>query len=463
MHRRARVIMLSGVEFRLFGIPVAITGGFWLTAFLLGLLNAGPSGATARLLPSVLVVLVAILVHELGHALVASVFGARPMIVLHGMGGTTRLEQGKLSRWRSVLVSLAGPFAGFVVGGLSVAARHTLTVDGELLRFTLGYLEFCTIGWGILNLMPVLPLDGGLVMRDALGPSRLRIALWLSAFFGAGLCVLALSQKWLWLVFLFGFGAYQSVRAALALPEAERRTAELSSELAKVLAVAQQALDRGAFDEAMMIARTVIEQGLTPEGRDAGRRVFAAAALEAGRGALALECLRTLEQPTVADDVLRAQGLDLVGERAAAFALLEMRTQQTPEGPALEPLLRGLVATGQLDRALFVARSYLYSGSVDALSWFVDELYDDGSFGDASALSLGLFDRTKLADFAYRAARANARAGALENALSALESAVSAGFDDPARIRRDDDLKALHDDPRYERLLDRLSGGRLGS
>ena len=77
------------LKFGLFGIPVRIHPLFWLIGILLGLdtLRAGPEFLMAWLL----VLLVSILVHELGHASVAKYFGFRPHIVLHSLGGTPRM------------------------------------------------------------------------------------------------------------------------------------------------------------------------------------------------------------------------------------------------------------------------------------------------------------------------------------------------------------------------------------
>ena len=52
----------------------------------------------------------------------------------------------------------------------------------------------------------------------------------------------------------------------------------------------------------------------------------------------------------------------------------------------------------------------------------------------------------------YNAACALARAGKVPQALDTLDASLEAGFDDPGLIGRDDDLDALHDDPRFAQL-----------
>src|SRR5438128_1067421 len=57
-----------------------------------------------------------VLVHELGHALAFAAFGSTPQVLLYGMGGLTS-ARGSFSSARSVVISLAGPVAGFGLGG----------------------------------------------------------------------------------------------------------------------------------------------------------------------------------------------------------------------------------------------------------------------------------------------------------------------------------------------------------
>ncbi|MEZ6147021.1 MAG: hypothetical protein R3B91_16710 [Planctomycetaceae bacterium] len=81
------------LTFSLFGIPVRVIAWFWLTAVILGFssVHIGPE----YLLAWVAIVFVSILVHELGHALVAAAFGYPPRILLYHFGDspcTPRLQ-----------------------------------------------------------------------------------------------------------------------------------------------------------------------------------------------------------------------------------------------------------------------------------------------------------------------------------------------------------------------------------
>ncbi|MFI5120399.1 MAG: TPR end-of-group domain-containing protein [Thermoanaerobaculia bacterium] len=63
----------------------------------------------------------------------------------------------------------------------------------------------------------------------------------------------------------------------------------------------------------------------------------------------------------------------------------------------------------------------------------------------------------------YNAACALARAGKVPQALDALDAALEAGFDDPGLLERDDDLEALHDEPRFAQLKKKADDLSLGS
>jgi Zn-dependent protease len=159
------------MSFRLFGVPVTIRVFFWIGAVLLGMSDP------LTLWIWVPVVLVSVLVHEFGHALAILRHGVRPEIVLHGMGGTTHWDAPyEIARWERAVIALAGPFAGFVLAGLVFATKHYLLPDPlpRLAAILVFDLLAVNVGWGLVNLVPVLPFDGGHVLEQVLGPRRAR-------------------------------------------------------------------------------------------------------------------------------------------------------------------------------------------------------------------------------------------------------------------------------------------------
>ncbi len=165
------------LRFRLLGFPVRVHPWFWIGTVLIngdGLLRAGPE----YLLIWVAVVFASILVHELGHALAYRRFGADADIVLYAFGGLAISRHAIAGRGRRILVSLAGPTAGFVLCGLVYGTNQAFewgqsgtgrAPNGPELWFLYRQLVWVNLIWGLFNLLPVFPLDGGQVNRELCG------------------------------------------------------------------------------------------------------------------------------------------------------------------------------------------------------------------------------------------------------------------------------------------------------
>ena len=200
------------VRFKLLGVPVRIAPMFWLVCVLLG---GRPELAETAIW--MVAVLVSVLVHELGHALVQRAFGGTPEIVLYALGGYASAPGVRDSWWRQVLISLAGPLAGFALAGLVFAGvSATGGPQTRLGRIAVGDLLWINVWWGVLNLAPVWPLDGGRIARE-LGTQFFKpsvgvvASLWLSMLTAIGLATYAFARTGsLWSVALFGMLAYQS-------------------------------------------------------------------------------------------------------------------------------------------------------------------------------------------------------------------------------------------------------------
>lgn len=194
------------LRFRLQRVPVSVDPWFWLTTVLLAGRIQGPLLAVW-----VLVVFASVLAHEMGHALASRHFGATPRIHLYALGGLAYRDR-PLSRWRSVAVSLAGPGAGFLLGGIIWAVHRALPPLPEGTEFLLRSLEYANLGWGLVNLAPVLPLDGGHVMEQVLRIRDTPRALKISAGVGGALALLALTQGSFGLTVFFGLLAARNVQ-----------------------------------------------------------------------------------------------------------------------------------------------------------------------------------------------------------------------------------------------------------
>ncbi len=248
------------VHFAVLGFPVRVAPGFWITSLVLGLNGArDPQGQirAAALVIWIVAAFVSLLVHELGHALCSRHYGLRSRIILYHLGGLATLDQrddylsahgpADLRPGQRIVVALAGPGAGFLLAALVVTIlwlaplkppfaffRSPLIGLGWDLRGLGEYgrlvelissLLYINIFWGLVNLLPVYPLDGGQVAREllTLRNPRQGVERSLQVSIGTGAVVAAAALlhfgwqgEWfsgLFLALMFGLLAYSSYRA----------------------------------------------------------------------------------------------------------------------------------------------------------------------------------------------------------------------------------------------------------
>ena len=183
------------LRWRVFGFPVQIHLSFLLLVvfFIFGEWSAVAVGLWT------VTILVSVLLHELGHAVMVRRFGGRvEAITIYALGGATlwREIDKPIRGWRSFLVSAAGSGAGLFVGlglylltalgGLGSAAQTIVaapwriyfgTADqaGEYAAFAVGAFIWVSVVWGLVNWLPIGGLDGSKMLREILvkllGPS----------------------------------------------------------------------------------------------------------------------------------------------------------------------------------------------------------------------------------------------------------------------------------------------------
>jgi Zn-dependent protease len=180
-------------KLRVLGFPVEIRPGFVVFLALVVFLYGGTLGLWAAGTIAVFT-----LIHELGHASAARATGARAEIALDFLAGYAAYEPSRpLARWERAGIAAAGPLSQFATGVVVllllganpfsrddiVASEATITVWGA------------GVVLALVNLIPVLPLDGGAIVSaglERLAPKRGRQAmLWFSIAVSSGLLTFA--------------------------------------------------------------------------------------------------------------------------------------------------------------------------------------------------------------------------------------------------------------------------------
>ncbi|MBL8602735.1 MAG: site-2 protease family protein [Myxococcales bacterium] len=195
------------LRFKLGPIPVVVEPSFWLAGLMMG---ANLSGARLPLWLGIL--FVSILIHELGHALTARLFGARAWVQLYSFGGLAHPDR-PLPKWRAIAMTLAGPFAGFAFGALVFALSSQVMMTSATAYWAVQQLLWINVIWGAVNLLPIYPLDGGHVLSSLLGPRHARTTRIVGVALGVAMVLFALATRQLPTALLFGYLTWQNVNA----------------------------------------------------------------------------------------------------------------------------------------------------------------------------------------------------------------------------------------------------------
>ena len=285
------------LRFRLGPFPVSVAPSFLLAAAILGF----PFLEDLPILALwILVVFVSVLVHEMGHAVVGKALGGHPEIQLERFGGVTfpRLPAPP-SALSQIGLSLAGPIAGLIPGAAGWAIeRYLLPEAGSALAIAARLAIETSLFWTVLNLLPVLPLDGGHVLLALLQAVRkkpsIRAASVISALV-AGMAALVAWQVYqqvfvaIWLA-LFAFQNFAQSRAIPppqeAPPAGPEAPADERADVERELSRARSALLARDERTALAVA-SKLEESEGPYRQAAGLRIRAGVELARGDNAAA--------------------------------------------------------------------------------------------------------------------------------------------------------------------------------
>jgi len=203
------------IHFQVLGFPTRVTWSFWVAAVVLGwsacngwdqeFISVGidSPGAPILLIIWSAAIFVSILVHELGHAIAMRYYGIRSRMILYHFGGLAvgssfgawnGARRSSLNARDSLLIAAAGPAAQLALAGFVYAIGRYLGISMELDWLLQDYfsiqppkvqppssastyamfnsLATPSVLWALLNLLPILPMDGGNIMLNTLVLSK---------------------------------------------------------------------------------------------------------------------------------------------------------------------------------------------------------------------------------------------------------------------------------------------------
>jgi Zn-dependent protease len=443
------------LSFRIGSVPVAIEPSFWIISLLMG----SSGGAAWMAFAWMAVVFVSILIHELGHAAAALTFGSPARIRLYSFGGLTFHQA--LPRLQSILVSLAGPFAGFVLGAAVILASRHWPTDDEKLQWVIAQTEWVSIGWGIMNLLPILPLDGGHVLRGVLGETRLRLTLMISVATGVLVALLGLQRHQTYIAFLFGYMAFNAARALMVTPVPEepvvreRRPVVKPEDHAGLLESGWSQLFSGKDDDAERIARNILIESSDTALRNRALDLLTWVMLARADAIGALRQLDRVQPPDQVRALTQAMTLEMAGHLDAALAPALKAHEKEPSEATAQLVLRLLTHAQRYAEAVQAGEAFRWTRPGLKEAALSDVYAAQGDDRQAASLAQQAFESRRRPSDAIQAARYLARTGDASAALGWIERALGAGFDDPSSLASDPDFAAVRALPGFSALTAR--------
>jgi len=165
------------------------------------------------------IVFLSVLIHELAHAAAIAILGhGSSRIVLNGWGGVTYSDR-RSKPWQDVIISVAGPFASFAIawGVRTIWAKAVVAQTDPMLRAMLPALVAANIFWGIFNLVPLPPLDGGHAVRSFFRTflkekPAFVISIWIAIIGGGAAVIFGLFSRQFFLALFLGFFVWRAIQ-----------------------------------------------------------------------------------------------------------------------------------------------------------------------------------------------------------------------------------------------------------
>ena len=442
---------------KVLGIPTKLDPSFFVLSLFLG---ASRGLNLPLLLEWLVVVFISVLVHELGHALVARRFGLSPQITLYSMGGLTSWSEDiEIAPWKNLAISLAGPAAGFLLGGVLFLAAPTLlrAVPSELLTVAYYDLLWVNIGWGVFNLFPILPLDGGhvlLTLERWLTRKHDQIISHAISLLGSlTITYLAFTRRSTWVAILGIWFAYSNATFLLHRIKGSR-----DKKLEPKLEEAHKAITDGKLDVALGIISEVQKKALTQWTRSEASRLLIFTFIKQNRYKEAEEELTRFYGLFGTEHYLQGVLSFQKGEMSQAIPDLKKAFDQSPDYQLGLILSQALMAEKRYAEVLELCGHDVMSEAVWPLSINLQNAaFENHEFeisGRAGALA---YEQKPDPSVAYNAACAFARAGDSTQALVWLERAIASGFSDKNLLATDPDLESIRPQPGFDDILKRIS------
>jgi len=442
---------------RILAIPIKVEGSFFVLSFFLA---ASRGSNLPLLLKWLCVVFFSVLLHELGHALVARQFGLSPSIKLYAMGGQTSWDsEVNLTPLKHMLISLSGPAAGFLVGGIVFVAGPAVlgSSPSQLLAVTYSDLLWVNVGWGIFNLLPMLPLDGGhvlLTLEEWILKRKSRlISHVISLVIALGITYLALSHSLMWIAILGVWFVY--INGSVL---AQKLQTYRDQKIRPLLEQARDALTKSEFDKAMDLVRRAQQKAHTASVRSEAAQLLIFILIHQRQLDKAQEELEKFNVLFGEDPYLSGLFYFQKEQLDTAIPHLKLAFYQSPTEQLGMILYQAFVDEKSYVEALEQCGHPVLSD----VSWKLyvnlqNEAFESNEFRVAAQAGALAFEKQSDPNVAYNIACSLARNSEITNACKWLERSIDSGFKDKHLLATDSDLQSLRGYPEFDAIMARIA------
>ncbi|GAB4272925.1 MAG TPA: hypothetical protein DIU37_00505 [Opitutae bacterium] len=220
---------------RPFGIKLELHFTFILLVLFYGWMGWRVQGLPGAVINTTAIILIfgCVVLHELGHSLVARHYGIGiRRILLLPIGGMAEFERIPRTPKKELLITLAGPAVNFFIAAALILFGGIMPENflQESLTFhqLLNFVLFVNLVMGFFNLIPVFPMDGGRILRAILAfflpyIDATRIAVYIGKILAiVGIAYAILYAQNIILVLLFAFIFFSGDREYQFVRQQER-------------------------------------------------------------------------------------------------------------------------------------------------------------------------------------------------------------------------------------------------
>ncbi len=217
---------------RIFGIPIRVHYTFLLLLAFIWYVESSVLGAEAGFHSVIFWALIfaCVLLHELGHSLVAQSYGLTiTSIMLLPIGGVSQITAIPRDPIKEVAITIAGPVVNFLIAGVLLLFAKMIDPSLQFSEISLQSgsmivdLFWANIMLGLFNIVPAYPMDGGRILRGLLAMKKgyadaTRLAADVGRLFAIGFIIAGFFYNW-WLILIgiFVFSGASSEAEATAL------------------------------------------------------------------------------------------------------------------------------------------------------------------------------------------------------------------------------------------------------